>query len=727
MTNDEIKAIYCEVQRFRDYIENFRCSLAPRIPDPVSFILDAPVVYQKPITNIIEAQRDWLRREEESRRIQQQQAEYNNKLNYLRALEYLDNLFIILGKNDKWDGIQLLLVFFKEGRTNELLVAEQLVQFNRFDDLSKLAKLWKQDRWADIKTVCNLAYYKNWNEVTVRLSEMTTLPEFRDLFNESMFTGELKDMYQHYLFLRKNNQMDEANKLYNEIANIVGIRAKKLNAAQIDVLKANALHALNSTNPSAQTSSQEVDSTSNEKLAKLFYEECEKRFVKEYHLICGETPGDDGKYPVYIWEKEFRYYRRVENLTELYSRLKKLSRSISSEIGYDKPTLLTEQRTKEIVDSLIYSSALTIEEQGIRQPNEEQVFFRNGYYDMDKGQFYRTDTTGYFHLFCLPYDYDDNAGEPEIFDTMLANIFDGDKKKIELSYQIIGAILSDVTRLKSLFVFKGVPHGGKSTLGDLITSFLSENTVESFPNMDSIETTKIKPYERNRKLLYIDDAPDKIWSSSTVSYLKSRSRGLSGTNAVVFKILFCTNYAISCNTEEDRRSLQSRLVILPFNKDMTKFNKNHDTSTIQQMIRCHFKSERQAIVKKALKQFKVVFDRDGAFTVLDDNLSDAIRVSSSSAISRSTAKENTTRETISDKNEAVCDLIRQNYERTDDPERFTTTASIYDFIIENMPNTGGRVEDVGKVVKAVFGNDYTTSTKRDGKTCYKITRIDSQQ
>ena len=445
-------------------------------------------------------------------------------------------------------------------------------------------------------------------------------------------------------------------------------------------------------------------------------------------MICGETPGDDGKYPVYIWEKEFRYYRRVENLTELYSRLKKLSRSISSEIGYDKPTLLTEQRTKEIVDSLIYSSALTIEEQGIRQPNEEQVFFRNGYYDMDKGQFYRTDTTGYFHLFCLPYDYDDNAGEPEIFDTMLANIFDGDKKKIELSYQIIGAILSDVTRLKSLFVFKGVPHGGKSTLGDLITSFLSENTVESFPNMDSIETTKIKPYERNRKLLYIDDAPDKIWSSSTVSYLKSRSRGLSGTNAVVFKILFCTNYAISCNTEEDRRSLQSRLVILPFNKDMTKFNKNHDTSTIQQMIRCHFKSERQAIVKKALKQFKVVFDRGGAFTVLDDNLSDSIRVSSSPLISRSAAKENTTRQTISDKNNAVCDLICQNYERIDDSEKFTTAASIYDFIIEHMPDTGGRVEDIGKVVKALFGNDVTTSTRtKDGKTRYKIARIDSQQ
>lgn len=728
MTEDEKKAIYCEVQRFRNYVENFRRSLAPRMPDPVSFIVDSPVVYQKPINDIIEAQEDWYRREEESRRIQQQQAEYNNKLNYLRSLEYLDDLLVILGKNNRWDGIQLLLNFSKENRQQELWMAEQLVAFSRFDDLSKLAKLWKQGRWADIQTVCGFAQQGRWDEVTVRLAEMTTPLESRNLFNEPIFTGELKDMYQHYLFLKENNRMDEANKLYNEINNIVESRAKKLNATQIDVLKVNALHALNPTNPPSQSYPQDVESTSNDKLAKLFYEECEKRFVEEYHLICGETPSDDGKYPVYIWEKEFRYYRRVENLTELYSRLKKLSRSISSEMGYYRQTLLTEQRTKEIVDSLIYSPELAIEEKGIKQPKEEQVFFRNGYYDLRKGQFYRIDTTGYFHLFCLPYDYDDNAGKPEIFDTMLANMFNGDRKKIELSYQIIGAILSDVTRLKSLFVFKGVAHGGKSTLGDLIASFLSENTVESFPNMDSIETSKIKPYERNRKLLYIDDAPDKVWNSSTVSYLKSRSRGLSGANAVVFKILFCTNYAISCNTEEDKKSLEARLVILPFDNDMKEFNKNHDTSIIQRMIRCHFELERQAIVKKALEQFKVVLDRGGEFTKLDDNLSNAIRVSSSPVIPRSAAKENTTRQTISDKNEAVCDLIRKNYERTDDPERFTTPTSILDFIIKKMPDTNGKEGEVGKVVRFVFGNDVTTGNRtKDGKTRYKITCIDPQQ
>lgn len=727
MTEDEIKAVYHEVQNFRDYVENFRRSLAPRMPDPVSFIIDAIVAYPKPIMDVVDFDQDIRRQEQETMMIQQQQAEYNNKLNYLRSLEYLDDLLVILGKNNRWDGIQLLLIFSKENRPQELWVAEQLVAFSRFDDLSNLAKLRKQGRWADIQTVCGFAQQGRWNEVTARLAEMTATPESRNLFNESMLTGELKDMYQHYLFLKENNRMDEANKLYNEINNIVESRAKKLYATQIDVLKVNALHALNATNTPSQTSSQDVESASNERLRKLFYDECEKKFIEEYHLICGETPGDDGKYPVYIWEEKFRHYRRIENLTELYSRLKKLSHRISSEMGYNRPTLLTDQKTKEIVDNLIYSPELTIEKKGIKQPREEQVFFRNGYYDLREGQFYKTDTTGYFHLFCLPYDYDDNVGEPAVFDTMLANMFNGDRKKIELSYQIIGAILSDVTRLKSLFVFKGVAHGGKSTFGDLIASFLSDNTVESFPNMDSIETTKIKPYERNRKLLYIDDAPDKVWSSSTVSYLKSRSRGLSGANAVVFKILFCTNYAISCNTEEDKRSLQPRLVILPFNKDMKEFGRNYNTSITQEMIRLHFKPERQAIVKKALKQFKVVLDRGGEFTELDDNLSDSIRVSSSPVIPRSAAKENTTSQTISDKNKAVCDLIRQNYERTDDPEKFTTVASIFDFITENMPNTGGRVEDVGKVVKAVFVKDYITNTKKDGKTCYKITRIDSQQ
>ena len=645
---------------------------------------------------------------------------------------FLNNLGDFLKRlksQEKWLAIKLLLLLNHQLRYRELNLVWRLASMNRWDEISRFYELLKQNRWSDIQTVCDLECLGKWDEVTIRLVEMTTSPESRNLFNEYMLTGELKDMYQYYLTLRKNNQMDEANRLYNKIADILESRAKKLNAAQIDVLKAKELCL-----PS-QTSSQDIESTSSEKLSKLFFAECEKRFIGENHLICGETPGDDGKYPIYIWEKKFCYYRRVENLTELYSRLKKLSRSISLEMGYDTQALLTDQKTKEIVDNLIYSTELTIEKKGLKQSREEQVFFRNGYYDLREGQFYRTTTIDYFHLFCLPYDYDDNAGEPEIFDTMLANMFDSDDRKIELSYQIIGAILSDVTRLKSLFVFKGVPHGGKSTLGDLIASFLAENTVESFPNMDSIEKTKIKHYERNRKLLYIDDAPDKVWSSSTVSYLKSRSRGLSGTNAVVFKILFCTNYAISCNTEEDKRSLQTRLVVLPFNKDMKEFSKNYDNSKkIQQMIRCHFEAERQAIVKKALEKFKVVLNRDGEFTELYDDMSDAIRTSSSQVTSRSNSTvnscyvpENTTRQTISDKNEDLCNLIRQNYERTEDPESFTTATEIWDFITENMPNTSGRVEDVGKVVKAVFVEGYTTTRRNNGKTCYKIVRIDSQK
>ena len=225
MTEDEKKAIYCEVQRFRDHVEDIRRSLAPRqlsqedyiiaiansIADGEDDVFADVLGYKKqPMPTVFYLDQEIRRQEQETMRIQQQQAEYNNKLNYLHSLEYLDELFIILGKNNRWDGIQLLLIFFKESRQQELLVAEQLVQLNRLDDLSKLAKLWKQDRWADIQTVCNLALQGIWYEVTARLAEMTTPPESRNLFNESMLTGELKDMYQHYLTLRKNNQMDES-------------------------------------------------------------------------------------------------------------------------------------------------------------------------------------------------------------------------------------------------------------------------------------------------------------------------------------------------------------------------------------------------------------------------------------------------------------------------------------------------------------------------------------
>ena len=359
MTEDEKKAVYHELKRFRDHVEDVRRSLAPRQLSQDDYVMaivdsmvdDADDVFaevlgykNQSIPDAIQLDKEIRRQEQEFMRLQQQQAEYNNKLNYLRYLEYLDDLLVILGKNDRWDGIQLLLIFFKESRRQELLVAEQLVQLNRLDDLSKLAKLWKQGRWADIQTVCGFAQQGRWDEVTVRLSEMTIPLESRNLFNESMLTGELKDMCQHYLLLKETNQVDEANKLCSKIADILESRSKKLNTAQIDVLKAKELRSLSSTNLPSQTSSQDVESTSNEKLANSFYDECANRFIEEYHLLCGENPGDDGKYPVYIWEEKFCHYRRVENLTELHNRLKKLSRSISLEMGYDRPILLTDQK-----------------------------------------------------------------------------------------------------------------------------------------------------------------------------------------------------------------------------------------------------------------------------------------------------------------------------------------------------------------------------------------------
>ena len=216
----------------------------------------------------------------------------------------LGKILLDLYRKEKWLAIKLLLLFNAQSRWLELNLIYRLADMNRWDEISRLYELLKQSRWTDIQTVCSLAYMNRWNEVTVRLAEMTAAPESRNLFNESMLTGELKDMYQHYLFLKNNNQMHEANKLYTEIVNIAESRAKKLNAAQIDVLKTKELHALNSTNPPSQTSSQDVESASNEKLTKSFYDECANRFIEEYHLLCGETPGDDGKYPVYIWEEK---------------------------------------------------------------------------------------------------------------------------------------------------------------------------------------------------------------------------------------------------------------------------------------------------------------------------------------------------------------------------------------------------------------------------------------
>lgn len=66
------------------------------------------------------------------------------------------------------------------------------------------------------------------------------------------------------------------------------------------------------------------------------------------------------------------------------------------------------------------------------------------------------------------------------------------------------------------------------------------------------------------------------------------------------------------------------------------------------------------------------------------------------------------------------DWFRDNFDFTDNNKEFLTAEQILEYVRESFPETNGRVNDVGRVVKFVFGEKVCNDRRIDGKICYRI-------
>jgi len=405
---------------------------------------------------------------------------------------------------------------------------------------------------------------------------------------------------------------------------------------------------------------------------------------------------------------------------------------------YGEQIKLSSNKLDDVVNRMLYASVpLLNESEIIKFSIDTQVFFKDGYLDIKidsngYNYFYPVDTKDYFHVFCLPYIFEQGLFCPLAFDELLNYMFDNDKTKTTLVYEIIGAFLSNVT-LKNVFVFQGISNGGKSTLAEIIMRLFNEDEVKQIGSINEIDEIKSKKYEGKIKLLCIDDAPNERWSSQTVSYLKTRSSGIQRDLTTTFKILLSTNYPITFKTEDGRdESMEGRIVVVPFEKDLKTVEK--ENASIGEIIR-KFRDgslnyELPYIAKEALIQFGNVYKRNQEF-IHHYQLNECVvnsgteqssndgNTSNESKSKNSPTPFNATQK-ISDKNEKLLKLLRENFERTDKEEEYLMADTVLQIIKELMTETDGRVQDLGKPVKAVFGEDYIWRKRKDNKTWYKI-------
>lgn len=251
---------------------------------------------------------------------------------------------------------------------------------------------------------------------------------------------------------------------------------------------------------------------------------------------------------------------------------------------------------------------------------EEQQIFQNGIYDIKENVFWNFNGNerifGRFPLNVNFFECDmdkfpDTYGFPYTkFDEMLDDIFDGDEKKINLAFQIIGAIISNVS-LKHIFVFQGGSGTGKTALTDVICALLGEdkcNLLSNFAKLNK-ENTERKQEDLNAyKLIVVRDAADKSVTSTQLSLLKNFA---DGTKINEFKLIINTNNRLYTSKDEDgvmliSDALLNRLVVLPFEKKMSRSYARVDT---EEYIKGDLSKEKAVIITKSLIAFSHYYEK----------------------------------------------------------------------------------------------------------------------
>ena len=360
----------------------------------------------------------------------------------------------------------------------------------------------------------------------------------------------------------------------------------------------------------------------------LNYENWAKWFIQEKQVFIERLRRETTEANVYLWDDTEKIYRKmtVSSLKDafcefIYNNVKNLDTSIADSKISNLATAIRVRLAQEITKSQLQIA------------NGNQTFFMNGYYDVKIGKFYSGDTKDWFHVFCVPYNYDENAPEPEKFNEVLNLIFNGDQEKIALFYQILGALLSDVRNLKYIYVFQGKTNTGKTTVSSLMLKMLDKHEILKINNVTEITGDKIKNMAKSVKIVCVKDTGQAALTMDTATALKSYASGDFDEDDIYFKILIQTNNAIyGDKSGYIPSSLANRFIVLPFERFDDSLESDKWNAVVEHFIENEFENERPAIFKRALeavhqvivnnRRFQFSFPLNGCVESSTDNLKD---------------------------------------------------------------------------------------------------------
>ena len=197
-----------------------------------------------------------------------------------------------------------------------------------------------------------------------------------------------------------------------------------------------------------------------------------------------------------------------------------------------------------------------------------------------------------------------------VFDEILDDVFDGNMDKICLLYQILGALMSNIS-LKHIFVFQGRHNCGKTTLTDILSAIIGSDkcqSVDDWPNLSDYTQEDLNAC----KLVVVTDASDRPITPKQLSLLKNFADGTQSRDSRNFKLIINTNNAVYTDKDSDTgmkylsNALASRLVVLPFEKEMSKTYSKVDCEDYMEHI---LSKERELIISKAFVMFSHYYEK----------------------------------------------------------------------------------------------------------------------
>ena len=243
---------------------------------------------------------------------------------------------------------------------------------------------------------------------------------------------------------------------------------------------------------------------------------------------------------------------------------------------------------------------------------EEEQIFNNGIYNVKENIFRSFEENnrifGQFPINVNFVDYAVDDFPATVFDEILDDVFDGDMNKIRLTYQILGAVMSNIS-LKHIFIFQGKSGAGKTTLTDIICSIIGVDkclSIFDLSNLKDYTQEELNAY----KLVVVKDTSDQAITPKQLSLLKNFADGNQRSSSNNFKVIINTNNSVYTSKDSETgvkylsKALANRLVVMPFEKIM---NKAYSKVDCDEYIKQTLYDEREHIISTAFKMFSLYY------------------------------------------------------------------------------------------------------------------------